>query len=292
MLGKLFAMARQKKPAREHPKLSVHQVVAYNFRRARESLGWTQAETSERLAPYVGLRLNQAGVSAIEKTYDSERRRNIDVAEIVAFARCFGVPLGWFFVPPPGRGADWIEPANDGEPRANLAASDLRDPRPRHPREGGRPWPPASSSSPAATPDDTRLARSASRSPACATTEWQGQQIDLRRQALLATTLVEYATPGEQTIKKMAELLVELVKLTPIGFDQLRATDPDEALRLLAQGDQLVQPRTPRRDSQRRSWSAESERRVRRPETDRCPSGARRGRRRRLTDAGQRGAQS
>ena len=40
----------------------------------------------------------------------------------------------------------------------------------------------------------------------------------------------------------MAELLVELVKLTPIGFDHLRRSDPDEALRLLAQGDELVQP--------------------------------------------------
>ncbi len=70
---------------------------------------------------------------------------------------------------------------------------------------------------------------------------WE-KQIDLRRQAMLAVTLVEQATPGEETITKMAQLLVELVKLTPIGFDQLRRSDPDEALRLLAKGDELVQP--------------------------------------------------
>jgi len=40
----------------------------------------------------------------------------------------------------------------------------------------------------------------------------------------------------------MAQLLVELVKLTPLGFDQLQRLNRDEALRLLAEGDRLVQP--------------------------------------------------
>ena len=92
------------------PTLTVHQIVAYNFTRARRDAGWTQVETSERLEPFLGYRLNQAGVSAIEKTYDSERRRNIDAAEIVAFARCFNRPIGWFFLPPTGHSPDLIEP--------------------------------------------------------------------------------------------------------------------------------------------------------------------------------------
>ena len=92
------------------PTLTVHQIVAYNFTRARQQAGWTQVETSERLEPFLGYRLNQAGVSAIEKTYDTERRRNIDAAEIVAFARCFNEPIGWFFLPPTGHARDLVEP--------------------------------------------------------------------------------------------------------------------------------------------------------------------------------------
>ena len=107
------------------PTLTVHQIVAYNFTRARQQAGWTQVETSERLEPYLGYRLNQAGVSAIEKTYDSERRRNIDAAEIVAFARCFNLPIGWFFLPPAGHARDLIEPVHTDEPKTPTRAADL-----------------------------------------------------------------------------------------------------------------------------------------------------------------------
>ncbi len=104
----------------------MHQVVAYNFARARHDAGWTQVETSQRLVPYLGYRLNQAGISAIEKTYDSERRRNIDTAEVVAFARCFDRPIGWFFLPPPGHSADLVEPLPTGhDDSVALAASEL-----------------------------------------------------------------------------------------------------------------------------------------------------------------------
>ena len=106
------------------PTLTTHQIVAYNFARARAAAGWTQVETSDRLEPYLGYKLNQAGVSAIEKTYDSERRRNIDTADVVAFSRCFRRPIGWFFLPPPGRGGDLVEPVNDDR-RYHLPAADL-----------------------------------------------------------------------------------------------------------------------------------------------------------------------
>ena len=232
-------MARAKRAAPQHPKLSVHQVVAYNFRRARETAGWTQADTGERLAPYLGLRLNQAGVSAIEKTYDSDRRRNIDVADVVAFARCFQLPIAWFFVPPPGRASDWVEPTNEDDPPTNLPAGDLLA------LSIGTPsgWDAVAARVGELTrtdPDETRNALSLALT-GVPTSRWE-TQIDLRRQALLAATLTQRASPGEETIAKMAQLLVELVKLTPIGFDQLRRSDPDEALRLLVEGDDLVQP--------------------------------------------------
>jgi hypothetical protein len=69
---------------------------------------------------------------------------------------------------------------------------------------------------------------------------WE-QQIDLRRRALLSTTLARQASPGEEMISKMAALLVDLVKLTPLGYNTLRDTNPQEALELLACGDHDVQ---------------------------------------------------
>ena len=68
---------------------------------------------------------------------------------------------------------------------------------------------------------------------------WEAQ-IELRRNALRAATLVERASPGDEAITKMAQALLELVKLTPLGFELLRVKNPDEALALLARGDELA----------------------------------------------------
>ena len=120
------------RPSQVRVSVTAHQVVAYNFRRARTQAGWTQAgwtqtQTSQRLEPHLGYALNQAGVSAIERTFDSDRRRNIDVAELVAFSRCFNRPLGWFFLPPPGPGTAEIDnaTATGTEPDARLPAPQL-----------------------------------------------------------------------------------------------------------------------------------------------------------------------
>lgn len=87
---------------------------AFELCRVRPRGGWPEQRNSTSTALFLGYRLNQAGVSAIEKTYDSERRRNIDVAEIVAYSRCFGFPIGWFFLPPAGHTDDLIEPVQTG----------------------------------------------------------------------------------------------------------------------------------------------------------------------------------
>jgi transcriptional regulator with XRE-family HTH domain len=78
-----------------------NEIVAYNFRRARELRGWTQEFTAERLSPVLGQRLRQASISAIEGAYGGERRREFDAQEILAFAVGFDLPLVWFFLPPP-----------------------------------------------------------------------------------------------------------------------------------------------------------------------------------------------
>ena len=80
----------------------LNQIVAYNFRRARELRGWTQDQAAERLHPHLGQRLGQAAISAIESAYTGERRREFDAQEILAFACGFDLPLLWFFLPPPG----------------------------------------------------------------------------------------------------------------------------------------------------------------------------------------------
>jgi hypothetical protein len=222
------------------PTLTTHQIVAYNFARARAAEGWTQVETSRRLEPYLGYKLNQAGISAIEKTYDSERRRNIDTADVVAFSRCFRRPIGWFFLPPPGRGGELVEPVNDDR-RYHLPAADLV----AHVIGTPSGWgdfldrvQELLQTDHDLTADALHYALQGRRS----TAELE-DQINLRRHTMLAITLMRHATAADDVIIKMAELLVQLVELTPPGLANLRATDPDHALLLLKEGDNLMRDR-------------------------------------------------
>jgi hypothetical protein len=228
--------ARAEKPS---PSLTAHQIVAYNFARARESLGWTQVETSDRLEPFLGYKLNQAGVSAIERTFDSERRRNIDVAEIVAFSRCFGVPIGWFFIPPAAHATDLLEPVQTKSDSENMVVADLIALIVGTP-EG---WQALVEQIAERLEGERRPLLTALQYAFRGDHDEQGweQQIDLRRRALQSTTLARQASPGDEVITKMAALLVDLVKLTPLGFNALRGASPQQALELLARGDQDVQ---------------------------------------------------
>ena len=250
-------VGRGKQKAAPKETLTVHQIVAYNFRRAREEEGWTQAQTSERLSEVLGYRLNQAGVSAIEKTYDSERRRNIDVAEVVAFSRCFGRPIGWFFLPPPGKGAAVVETPGPGPvdemtdlPAAYLAKLVVGTPTG---------WDRFIERITEMLERDTDLTRGAMNDAFAGvqTRSWD-QQIDLRRRAVQQATLARFASPEDDVITGMAALLVELVKSTPLGFAKLRDTDPAEALRVLAEGDQLVQPMIDQAAEKQRNRTASS----------------------------------
>jgi transcriptional regulator with XRE-family HTH domain len=79
----------------------LNEIVAYNFRRARELRGWTQEDAAEALERFLGQRLPQASISAIERAYEGDRRREFDAQEILMFACAFDLPLIWFFLPPP-----------------------------------------------------------------------------------------------------------------------------------------------------------------------------------------------
>lgn len=82
--------------------IDLNEIVAYNFRAARELRGWTQEETALRLERLLGQRLPQASISAIERAYEGDRRREFDAHELLAFALAFEIPLVWFFLPPRG----------------------------------------------------------------------------------------------------------------------------------------------------------------------------------------------
>ncbi len=236
------------------PTLTVHQIVAYNFARARQHAGWTQVETGERLAPYLGYRLNQAGVSAIEKTYDTERRRNIDAAEIVAFARCFNRPIGWFFLPPTGHAAEWVEPLDDPrDDRYAFQVADLTKLVIGTPG-GWRSLLDRLDELLDVEHEPTWDAISEALDGVRRSESWE-RQIDLRRRALQQITLARLVGPEDEAVTRLAAVLVDLVKLTPLGFRKLRDADPEQALALLVEADEHVEDFTA--DAERRRAAGE-----------------------------------
>jgi transcriptional regulator with XRE-family HTH domain len=130
-------MARRRKPTKPAPPAwTPNQIVAHNIAKARQFRGWTQDQAAEACAPYLGARLSPASWSALERSVDGGRIREITADELVAFARAFDVPIGFFLTPPsawdnhvvatPDAGKDGLEPIElfdvvIGTP-ANLAA--------------------------------------------------------------------------------------------------------------------------------------------------------------------------
>jgi transcriptional regulator with XRE-family HTH domain len=81
--------------------LTPNQVVAFNLAEAREWKGWTQQQLAEALEPYLGKRWSKASVSQAERSLAGKFIRQFDADELVALARAFDLPIGWFFMPPP-----------------------------------------------------------------------------------------------------------------------------------------------------------------------------------------------
>jgi transcriptional regulator with XRE-family HTH domain len=94
-------MARKKHEGiDETVKITPNQIVAFNLTEARRLRGWTQEEAAAELEPYVGARWSKATFSSAERSIDGHRVRQFTADEIVAFSRCFDVPIGYFFMPP------------------------------------------------------------------------------------------------------------------------------------------------------------------------------------------------
>lgn len=96
-------MARRQPAPPTHIEMTPNQIVAFNLARAREWRGWTQDQASEAIAPHLGQRWSRASFSFAERSVDGKQVRQFSADEIVALARGFGLPVTWFFMPPPGR---------------------------------------------------------------------------------------------------------------------------------------------------------------------------------------------
>jgi hypothetical protein len=91
-------VARRKRS--DIPAWTPNQIVAHNVAKARLLRGWTQDQAAEACARYLGARLSPASWSALERSVDGGRIREITADELVAFARAFDLPVGFFLTPP------------------------------------------------------------------------------------------------------------------------------------------------------------------------------------------------
>lgn len=104
--------------ARRDARIDVNAVVSYNLKYIREKRGWTQQEVAEQLARFTGHLLPQASISAMERGFDGERRRRFDAHELYLLSMVFGVPIVFFFLPPPSQG--FAELADTNRPVSEL----------------------------------------------------------------------------------------------------------------------------------------------------------------------------
>ena len=84
--------------------LDVNAVVSYNIKAIRERRGWTQQSVAERLGDLTGHQLPQASISAMERSFDGDRKRRFDAHELYLLSVVFDVPITYFFMPPPHTG--------------------------------------------------------------------------------------------------------------------------------------------------------------------------------------------
>ena len=92
-----------------------NQIVAYRVAQARFMRGWTQEHAAKELEPYLGQKLSPASFSAIERSFAGGRIRQFNADEILALARGFRLPIGWFFTPPPVMDGIGIETPDEPE---------------------------------------------------------------------------------------------------------------------------------------------------------------------------------
>jgi len=105
------------------PGMDVNAIVSFNLKAIRERRGMTQEDVAVALARLTGHRLPQASISAMERGFDGDRRRRFDAHELYLLSMVFGVPIVYFFIPPPDTGLR--ELADTRRPIAELYVSVL-----------------------------------------------------------------------------------------------------------------------------------------------------------------------
>lgn len=79
--------------------LTLNELVAYNLARARRAKGWTQDETAERLRAATGRSWTSATLGAAERSWQTQRVREFNADELMAFCKVFDQPFLYFFLP-------------------------------------------------------------------------------------------------------------------------------------------------------------------------------------------------
>jgi hypothetical protein len=102
--------------------MDVNAVVSYNLRDIRRWRGLTQTQVGAALARHTGHQLPQASISAMERSVEGGRRRRFDAHELYLLSVVFGVPIAYFFLPPPGTAGRL---AGTGRPVHDLYAATL-----------------------------------------------------------------------------------------------------------------------------------------------------------------------
>jgi hypothetical protein len=97
--------------------ITANQLVAYNLMRARTSMGWSQEQAAEQLAPYLGAHWSKDAYSDAERSYQGGNVRQFTADELLAMSRTFAVPVSYFYLPPPaGDRGDAAEVTGGGHP--------------------------------------------------------------------------------------------------------------------------------------------------------------------------------
>jgi transcriptional regulator with XRE-family HTH domain len=197
--------------------LTVHQVVAQNVYQARKLRGWTQEEAAAAISETLGRPITAAGLSAIEKTFTSRRQRVIDVAELAAFARAFGLPIAWFFLPPERRETSAIPGLY--EHAATMAVDVFGD-------EDAWQWYIARVVELLGAPGSILHDEVLGSAGYPGVDEWA--EIDLKREALLAAALGRFASDNSELVEALFDNLRKLLELTTSGHAAAYAPKPED----------------------------------------------------------------
>jgi transcriptional regulator with XRE-family HTH domain len=197
--------------------LTVHQIVAHNVFQARTLRGWTQQQAADAITATLGRPITAAGLSAIEKTFTSRRQRVIDVTELAAFARAFGLPIAWFFLPPAGRAAHPIPPLY--QHAATMAVDVFGD-------EDAWQWYLARIldliGAPKSILHDDLLGSAGYPN----VDEWAA--IDTKREELLNAALTQFASDNSDLVETLLTNLAKLAQLTTTGHAASHPPKPDD----------------------------------------------------------------